>query len=536
MESYTDQDIEKLVLQHSRYTPFKHQLEGIKRFIKQPYFANFSEMGTGKTKQAIDATQVLYARGAIDRVVVVAPASVRDVWFDPELGELKKHLWDNTPSRVIEYHTKSRRWKHGPRSVEMLDWVITNYEFIRSRARLNVLKGICGQKTLLILDESSAVKNHRSQQSKACLMLRRACGRVWELNGTPIENNPGDIYSQARILSSKILDCSSWTHFRARYAVMGGWMNKQVTSWRNLGDLQERLAPYVLRRLKKDCLDLPEKLPPVMFSVPLSTESWSIYKEMRDEMVAWLSHQTVSVSAQAGVKAMRLAQVTSGFLGGVHEVENLEVDDDIQDGRPPFLPSEQLNAPQFPELRPFIRSKDGVQETGNEKLIFTMNWIADQLAIDPALKLIIWCRFRPELQRLYVALTQRFDHVLRAKICGGQKKGERALALRYLDPRTAPSDPVVVFGTLGSGARGLNLAACHTVLYVSNDFRLGTYLQSTDRIHRPGQVHAVSYFDVVATGPQGQRTIDHVVLKARQKKEDLATWTTSAWVTALTAE
>jgi SNF2 family DNA or RNA helicase len=80
---------------------------------------------------------------------------------------------------------------------------------------------------------------------------------------------------------------------------------------------------------------------------------------------------------------------------------------------------------------------------------------------------------------------------------------------------------------------GLNLTAAHTVMYLSNDYSLKTRLQSEDRVHRPGQTNVVSYYDVVATGPDGQKTIDHHIIKALREKNDIATWTTSAWLAAL---
>lgn len=486
-----------------KLTPFAHQVDGINALIARPAFALFDEMGAGKTLQVIVAAQLLYEQGLVDRVIVVCPASVRFVWFDPELGELKKHLF--VPALVTEYHAKLRQW--GDRSG--LRWVITNYDFIRDdchkragikNPHLLKLLAHCTPKTLLVLDESSAVKNHKAKQTRACARLRATCGRVVELNGTPIANNPGDLYSQMQILDQRILDCQSWFQFRARYAVLGGWQQKQVVGWRNLEDLQRRIAPYVLRRLKKDCLDLPEKMPPVPVAVPLTARTWAAYREMRDEMLVWLRTGEVSAAQHAVTKIMRLAQLTSGFIGGV------------TDGDGTQLPARVV---------------------GDEKLAAFTAWLGERLLDDANFKLLVWCRFRFELQRVIAHLP---GHVSVGTIIGGQHKDERDAALRLLDPRTAPDGPVVVVGTPDSGSMGLNLTAAHTVVRLSSDHNLKTRLQSEDRVHRPGQTEAVSYYDFVATGPDGQKTIDHVVLKALLDKESLATWTSSAWVKALTDE
>lgn len=527
-----------------RLPPYDHQRFGIQHILEHPWAALFDEMGAGKTKQTIDAAQILFHLGIIDRVLIVAPASVRSVWFDQELGELAKHAWTDIDHIVMEYHARTRVWEMGKPTLGVnlltterrLHWTVTNYEFIRAKMRLHKLLAFCTPKTLLVLDESSAVKNYKAQQTKACLQLRRACGRVLELNGTPIENNPGDLYSQANILHPSVLGCESWFHFRSRYGILGTIKNVAapiIIGWQNLEDLQRRLAPYVIRRLKKDCLDLPEKLPPVSLTVSLTDVTWKIYKEMRDEMVAWLSSDVVATATVAPVKTLRLAQITAGFIGGIETFR--DESDDVEEERPAFMRPLPLLEEAPSRLRPLPKETHFI---GSEKQDFFLRWLAEQQEQDANIKLLVWCRFRPELFRLLAHLrTDKWwgDFQIDA-LHGGQKKADRTAALRAIDPRTCPKGPQVVGGTFGTGSKGLNATAIHIAVNFSYDYSLGKYLQSSDRIHRPGQVHPCSYFDLVATGPQGQRTIDHVILKARQAKEDVATWTAAAWIKELTQE
>ena len=483
--------------------PYQHQVVGIEALTKATHFALFDEMGAGKSLQVVVSAQLLYNQGLVNRVIIVCPAAVRSVWFDEELGELKKHLWTDTSAAIFEFHAKIRRWFSGPPSDTPLRWIIVNYDYIRRQEHRDVLLKLCNDKTWLVLDESSAVKNHSTQQTKACMELRKSCGRVTLLNGTPIANSPEDMFSQGRIMDPKILDCRTYYHFRARYAVMGGFQQKQIVKWVNLEDMQRRFAPYVLRRLKSQCLDLPEKLPSVTLTAALSQQRWAGYKEMRDEMVLWLTSSTVSAAPQAIVKALRLSQLTSGFIGGIIRA-------DVEDGTPAIHETE---------------------EVGREKLDVFLEWYKERLVEDPNLKLLVWCRFRAELQRVADEMEKQGIEV--GRIWGGQKQDERNEALRLLDPRTTPERPVVVVGTPASGSMGLNLTAAHTVVYLSNDYSLKTRLQSEDRVHRPGQRNVVSYFDVIAVGPNGQRTIDAAIVKALRDKNDLASWTTGAWVAAL---
>lgn len=486
-----------------RVPPFLHQEVGIAKLVRDPHVGLFDSMGLGKTAQSIIAAQLLFLSGQIDKVIVVAPASVRDVWFNRELGELAKHLFLDVPATVTEYHARSRTWVWGhPTETKRLRWVITNYDFIRNPTRLYDLAVWCDARTFVILDESSAVKSHKAKQTKACGVLRKKCGRIVLLNGNPVAQSPLDMFSQGNLIAPEILECKSYFKFRAHYAVMlPNVAFPKVVGWQNLDELQRRFAPYVLRRVKDECVDLPPKLDPVIRTVPLSPATWRVYREMRDDLIAWIDQQTVSVAPQVVTKIIRLAQITSGFLGGVEDEAGLK-------------------------LSPSI--------IGSEKLRDVVEWIPELVEDDPRLKLLVWCRFKPELERLVHTLHHEYPHIRVASITGNQHHTEREAAVALLDPRTAPKDPAIVVAS--AGHRGLNLTACHTVIYLSHSPSLDERLQSEDRTHRMGQEYAVSYFDYVATGPAGQRTIDDIILTARKKREDVAEWTMSAWRTALTEE
>jgi len=537
--------------QYTRLPPYAHQVVGVEELIKEidpargrifpRCFGLFDEMGVAKTKQVIDAAQVLAYEGMVDRALVVCPNGVRPVWFESELGELRKHLWDGFGSVITEFRSRPNQWFFEGKTKQSLKWVITNYEYIRDRTVYKQLFNFCGPKTVIILDESSLVKNSQSQQFRACRELRKRCGWSWLLNGTPVPNNPGDLFAQGLLLDPRIIGLPTYTQFKSKYAILGGFENRQIVGWVNLDDLQQRLAPYVIRRLKAECLDLPEKLPPVIFTVPMDASTWKLYREMRDELVAWLSESTISVAQQAITKVMRLAQITSGFLGGL-EAPGIEMQQDLSNIKAETIPDWMIfdieDEDPTPTLSTVARSATApVQEISREKLDFFLQWMDLTLYKDPTLKLLVWSRFVPEVERTVAALRERYAGMEVAELRGGQKKAERDRTLRLLDPRTAPRDrPAVVVGIKKTGSMGLNLTAAHTVFNLSEDYNLKDDLQSQDRVHRPGQVEAVSYYHLLATGPKGQKTIDHVVFKARQGKRNLADLTSSAWIRALQEE
>ena len=611
-----------------RLEPFQHQREDVAWLLERPYAFIASEMRTGKSKIVVDAAQFLFEAGVIDKVVVVAPAPVRDVWYDPQLGELAKHLWATTPAAVTEFHARTRKWTHNVEGVERggrrLEAYVTNFEFLRSKDRLGALLPACGPKTMLVLDESSFVKNHAAQQTKACLQLRRACGRVVLLNGTPLFHSPLDLFSQGNLLHESIVGTKFVTQFKARYAVMqpvlrtGGrpmtnaWGKPimKVESWTNLDDLQRRFAPVTVRRLQKDCLDLPPKLDPVTLTATLTPETWRAYKAMRDELVIWLSSNDVVTAATAAVRVMRLSQITSGFLGGVEDAVSAAdapqelIDDasgngldaaaagtlDSTDGtldqagsRDAGVSESDRNRTSSVDERSHHRrqvveindakiddakiddSLEGldygeytpenvaaaidssprrlrIQDVGREKLDVLLWFIEQRLAEDPNLHLVAWSRFRAEVERTLKVVGEHFktlngDPLFEtAAIWGGQKKADRLRALALLKPETSPAGPVFVCGIEGTGSFGLDMTAAHTCVTLSSGYSPGRAAQTLDRVYGPGQTQPIAYYDVIAVGPNQQKTIDKDILVARRAGQDVAEWTAAHWVKALKEE
>jgi hypothetical protein len=543
--------------------PPEHVKIGVQFLLDHPYALLADDMGGMKSAQALIAAQFLHDADLIDRVIIVAPAAVRPkVWFDKDLGQIYEQAFEDKRVIVSEYHSKIRQWEHGPKDASPLRIIVTNYEYIRSRQNLEVLLAYCGPKTMLILDESSAVRGHASAQTEACMLLRwqanvrkrpvlgvPRCGRILELNGTPVAESPLDLFSQANLLHPSILDCKYVTHFKARYAVQEpvlergkpmvryGSVVQNIAGWSEEGvkDLQQRLAPYVLRREAKD-FGVDFALPPVCLEVTLTKETWKHYVAMRNEMVVWLK-SGVATARTAAVKTIRLAQITSGFLGGVEDAgieESTDVPDLFFDGlSAPISKGEVDRQPWNPQLT--------VQEIGREKLDFAIAWQKELLHRYPNLKLLAWMRFVPELKR-YLKEVQQFGHPVGAacgqKVLDGEmnQKAERDFALRLLHPKTAPVGPATVGATQGTGAMGLNFTACRTVLDISYDFSPWKKRQGDARVNRTGQTGPVSFFYLVAVGPRGQKTIDHHVILHRLGKMNINDLTVSGWVKTLEEE
>jgi SNF2 family DNA or RNA helicase len=493
--------------------PFQHQIEDTARLVKEPAFALFSEMGTGKSKIVIDAACILAKQGKIDTVVVVAPASVRCVWVDFEIGEIKKHSWVN--NHVFEFHNKSKLiWgdRLKPDDTELM-WCVTNYEFLRSEKHLaDLCVMLLKRNILLVLDESSYIKNRNAAQTKAVAKLRKHCARCVLLNGTPVTNSPLDLWSQMEVLSPKILkDFHNFYNFRSHYCEMrlmrfgAGHAFQQAVSYRRLDHLAKKLAPWVLRREKKDCLDLPEKLYTER-EVALTAESWKRYQELKKDCLIHLNapsamnpaaDDSYRIEPNAAVRIMRLAQLTSGYLGGITSNDPKKVD-----------------------------FESCWEDLSDEKLRWAVQYLTEE---STAKAVIVWCRWRRERERLYEIL-EGMNEVCPLQIYGGQKQSERNEAVKWFsESRENYEQRIALIAQPHAGGFGLNLVAASEAIYLSNDFSLGIRLQSEDRCHRLGQTNRVLYMDVLATGPAGQKTVDHVIVKALREKKDIAAMTCAEW-------
>jgi len=496
--------------------PFKHQTEGVAWILEHPRALLADEMRLGKTKQAIDAAQELFLAGKIDSVLVIAPGEVaRSVWASED-GQIRANAY--VPMRLDLIRSgKTTSWEYNPNggdTPKQLHFVVTNFELARRPERLKSLLASVTPRTFLVIDEAAAVNSPSSAQTKAVLALSKITERVLLLNGTPFGDSPGHLYSPFQILDPKIIGAGNWYGYLARFAIMGGfrklrnvrtetgWRKKmepvQIVGWTNLDTLYDKTRPFVLRRLMNQVFDMPPALDPVTLEVPLSSQVWSIYRDMRDDAILRLESGEVVTAAQAGVLIMRLAQITSGFVGGI----------------------------------------DGVDEPaaiGDEKLSAVLAWHEARLEEDPNFRVIFWCRFRLEAERLEEALRSRLGVDAVKLLYGGQSPEERSEAIRLLGPG-CPDLPAALVGIARTGGLGLDLSGASTTVYVSNEYSLMVRQQSAARPLGPNQKRPCAYFDFVATGPQGQKTVDHTVIKSLRGKEDLAGWGASRWAQELRGE
>jgi SNF2 family DNA or RNA helicase len=204
--------------------------------------------------------------------------------------------------------------------------MIVNYEQVVAHlGQLDALKF-----DVAIFDEAHYLKNHRAKRTKACLDLHSK--RSFMLTGTPMLNHIDELWSILHRISPR--EYPKYWAFVNRYAVFGGWKDKQIVGVKNEKELTERLQGVMLRRLKQDVLDLPE-VQIIERRVDLLPEQRKLYDEVANEMRLPRPDDADPEDIEnALTKFLRLKQIcgtTLPFTGtDVSAKLDLAVEDDIE--------------------------------------------------------------------------------------------------------------------------------------------------------------------------------------------------------------
>lgn len=488
---------------------YKHQEEGIQFLMKRDSAMLADEMGLGKTRQALVAAMNLFNQKKINRVLVMCPAAVRYSWGE-ELGKL---LLEAYPFSYISYDpaeeqftlavkTNQRKYSNPGLPICIASYGLLSSGQLDGKGKKNyrhvqrLSKWLASGESLLICDESSFLKNRNAQQTNGAAELAQASMVRWLLTGTPIANTPLDMWSQGFVMAAgtdgPLKGFKNFFQFRGTYFQMGGFKNKvPILIKEKLPQLQAKFAPYVLRRLKTDCLDLPDKVYETR-EVALRPETWKIYQELKEEALLTLPPDESKPEPNAAVRILRLCQLTSGHVGWT----DMGLDEKIVG--------------------------QNTHDVSNEKL----SWIKDEILngeLEAESHLIVWCRWKRERERL----AELLKNIAVVQIYGGQSEKERAMMLDEF--KASSPRKIVLLAQPHAGGYGINLTAAATAVYLSNDFSHITRVQSEDRCHRIGQKRTVTYLDVLATGPKNQRTVDHHILQVLKDKKSLADLTCAAW-------
>lgn len=275
---------------------YPHQISGVRTLARRTSFLLADEMGLGKSLQALAVAAIDFEEGTAMRVLIVAPASLKWNWQ----AEIEEH--SRFTSLVLDGTKKQRsEWIDDYIINGDYDILIVNYEQVV--AHLDELNAC--HFDIAIFDEAHYLKSHKAKRTKACHALNAR--RCFLLTGSPILNQIDDLWSLLHRIDRT--EYPSYWKFLHRYAVYGGYQDKQIVGIKNQAELAARLDNVMLRREKKNVLDLPEKLY-INLTVDLHPEQAKLYKQASDDLKIDLPDNPNPMELEnALTKMLRLKQI-----------------------------------------------------------------------------------------------------------------------------------------------------------------------------------------------------------------------------------
>ncbi len=507
--------------------PYAHQVEAFEKFKNEQFFGLFMDMGTGKSKIAIDICSYKFSKKEINACLIIAPNNVHSQWIKEQFPIHCK----------IDY--ESFTWLSSKKNNSLVKRRLEDFLVVEPGVRLKVLavnveafqsvgilttigKYVKNHKCFIIIDEATRIKSPTARRSKAIHKLNKyGCRCI--LTGTPTAKSPFDLWSQFQFLRANYFECNYFI-FQHRYGVMmrginiitGGKYftlidektyniaafkikklkevrlgnklmpddyealavilgiseknihfieaNPNFSRYKRLDELKEYIANDVFTVTKAKCLDLPPKVYEKIF-VDMPKDQRQIYDNLKTQLLAEYEGQELTVLNKIALTT-RLMQICGGFFPFTDDK-----------GVKHIKPIGKSNA----KLEVLIAD---MEETGNEQII-------------------IWAQFINELELLYKTLSKDFQFSS-ALYYGKTEQSERERIIKDFKGQKIK----IFIGNPQTAGFGLNLQTCTLQYFFSNSFRTENRLQAEDRSHRIGVKKTCVYKDIIM-----KNSIDESIFK-----------------------
>jgi len=289
---------ETVTIDYEKYShrpPLQHQKDAIEKLAGSKRFILADDMGLGKTTSTIIAALETGAK----KVLIICPASLKINW--------QREIANYTDRSVYIAEGKNFSLEH--------DFVIVNYDILKNFYDLKDNENSLIYQfnpELIIIDEAHYIQNAQAQRTKLVNHFSKKVNRLWLLTGTPMTSRPMNYFNLLSLIESPV--AQNWMAYAIRYCQ--GYQFKagnrkvwNVSGASNLEELRDRTSRQVLRRLKEDVLDLPEK---IITPVYLRLKS-KMYENLMGEYYNWYDNkkeESNSLTVQFS-KLMKVRQVIS---------------------------------------------------------------------------------------------------------------------------------------------------------------------------------------------------------------------------------
>lgn len=473
--------LEDITLENFPYKtkPYDHQDEGLRVTAELPNCALLMEMGTGKSKVAMDTAAYLWSKGKINVMLIVSPSGVHEKWI---YKEVEDHLPNWVPRKAKFTNTTdllpTLKTLFDETDYDGLIILSVNAELFAASKQLHHLSdALKGYEVMVVVDESTRFKNQEAVRWDNLREITRNAEFVRILTGSPVTRHVDDLYGQFKLMMENVAGERTLTGFRARFCEQDPDKYNRVVGSRNIEELAGWLKQHAFIKRKHECLDLPPKtyLPR---RVPLSKQQRFHYDALRDDLITYIRDEAIEVE-HVMAKIAKLATVCSGFL---------------------ITPSGALEELDCRDRMDVVR----------------------EIVDEADAPVVVFCRFKPEVRRL----CREFKWA--APYSGDESKEQRTQNLRAFQN----GDLRALIGTMASGGIGLDMTAANQMIYYSHTFDAEHRWQSEDRIHRIGQLSgSVTYHEIFAPG-----TVDTKMLANNRKKQQTADFLFDVASDAITKE
>lgn len=456
--------------------PFNHQIDGVRFGLNKKRFLLGDDQGLGKTKQIIDFVGCLEKTATINKVLIICGVNSLKYNWQSEIGiHSNEKGWvlgtrfRKTTGKAYEGSTKDKL-----ADLENLPdsrYLITNIETLRAGAEkiskskyhfpvAEKLAELCkkGIISVIAFDECHKSKDPTSLQSRAMSLL--SAPYMAAMSGTPLMNNPLDLYFPLSWLG---YEKHSFYQFKQHYCTLGGWGGSQVVGYKNLEEIRALMDEVMLRRLKTEVLDLPEKLRKIEY-VDMTAKQAQIYKEVYMGVMNEL--QKIKFSNNPLSMMIRLRQAT-GWTGILSQT--------VQESA---------------KMDRMVELIEEISASGQKAIVFS-NW-----------------------ESMTEIAREKLKAYNPAYITGATKADDRMNEVtRFQNDKNCK----VIIGTIGAMGTGLTLTAAQNVIFLDSPWNMALKAQAEDRAHRIGTQGTVNVITLVC-----KNTIDERIEELVEKKGQIA--------------
>ena len=481
---------------------YKHQIDFIKYALDRQnrgYNSGFllaDDPGLGKTLQACNLALInKEQKGFKHCLIICCINSSKFNWY----ADISKH----TNGAYVPYILGSRYRRDG--SVKYLDsadklydletlsgfgakvnselpyFLICNIECLRYRQgkRFPITEAIIslinsGELNMIVIDEIHKNASPSSSQGKQIIKIKEKSTLpvMWlPMTGTPIVNKPTDVY-----LPMMLVDAHNYTNYYfwcKQFCVYGGYGDKEIIGYKNIPMLKGIVQNNMLRRLKTNVLDLPDKIycDEYVENTPVQRQ---LYKDTREGLFA--DKLKILSSLNPLAMMMKLRQIN---------------------GSPELVdPSIALDKNYIKKNAKFARMLELVKDitSRGEKVIIYSNWV------EP-------------LRTLYKFINKHYDV---ACFTGTMKED-----IREQHKHKFMTDPncKILLGTIGAAGTTHTFTAANNVIFLDEPWTATDKLQAIDRVHRIGATKTINIYTLIT-----RDTIDEIVHNILYTKEGVANY------------